>query len=309
MDLIVCRLINVCIQNSILFFIIRKKLQITAQTYKFRIKGINLSVMQKFKNRYGEWGLVAGAAEGLGAAFSEVLANWGFNVIMVDVDEKKMKETAVRLGSTFNVKIVTIVADLSKMDVLEMVMEKMRSLKCRFLVYNAAYGPVKDFQENSPQELDYYLDLNARMPLHMVYEFLKIVEKGQPAGILIMSSLAGLWGTQLVVPYGATKAFNHNLAEGLYYELKDLNIDVLACCAGATDTPNYRNTKPKKNLLGPTIMKPEKVARAALQKIGKKAVFVPGTTNQLNYFLLTRILPRSFSAWMMNRVMFRMYRS
>jgi short-subunit dehydrogenase len=263
--------------------------------------------MQKFKQRYGNWALVAGAAEGLGAAFSTILAEWGMNIIMIDNDEKKLKATARRLKEEYNVELEEICLDLSNIDNISVITEKMIKVDGRLLIYNAAYGPVKYFLDNSAEELDYYINLNSRMPLHLIYQFLKTIPDKQPAGILVMSSLAGLWGTQLVVPYGATKAFDYNLAEGLHYELQDSNIDVMACCAGATDTPNYRDTKPKKILFGPNIMAPHHVAKKALKKLGKKPLYIPGFMNQLTYFLLTRILPRSSSTWLMNRIMAKMY--
>jgi len=265
--------------------------------------------MQHFKNKYGQWALVAGAAEGLGAAFAEVLGGWGMNVILIDRDTTKLKATAERLQAKYGVEVVILSLDLSIMENLDVIIQKMENVGCRLMVYNAAYGPVKDFLTNTPEELDYYVNLNARMPIHLVYRFLGTIPEHEKAGIMLMSSLAGLWGTQLVVPYGATKAFDYNLAEGLHYELKERKIDVMACCAGATDTPNYRNTRPQKNLLGPTIMKAHHVAEHALKNLGKRAVYIPGFSNQLNYFLLTRILPRSFSARLMNRVMYKMYKS
>ena len=264
--------------------------------------------MDGFKKQYGEWGLVAGAAEGLGAAFSEVLASWGLHVIMVDQDTGKMKITAERLRQKYSVSIHEIEADLSDKLNVATIVGQMKKMDCRLLIYNAAYGPVKDFLDNTTDELDYYVNLNSRTPLHLIYRFVKTLPPGQRSGILVMSSLAGLWGTQLVVPYGATKAFDYNLAEGLHYELKDRKIDVMACCAGATDTPNYRSTRPKKNLLGPNILDPQIVAEKALKKLGKRAVYIPGFANQLTYFLLTRLLPRSFSAGMMNRTMAKMYK-
>ncbi len=265
--------------------------------------------MDKFKKRYGDWALVAGAAEGLGAAFSEVLASWGLHVIMVDRDTGKMKATAERLRRDYSVSIQEIEADLSDMLNIATIIEQIKETNCSLLIYNAAYGPVKDFLDNTVDELDYYVNLNSRTPLHLIYRFVKSLPSGQRSGILVMSSLAGLWGTQLVVPYGATKAFDYNLAEGLHYELKGRKIDVMACCAGATDTPNYRSTKPKENLLGPSMLKPHYVADRALRKLGKKAVYIPGFSNQLTYFLLTRIFPRSLSAGLMNRVMYKMYRN
>lgn len=264
--------------------------------------------MQQFKMRYGQWGLVAGGAEGLGAAYSEILARWGMNVILVDVDEEKLTTTSNRLKELYDVEILQLNADLSKIGNLEAIIKKMVEVGCRLIIYNAAYGPVKGFLDNTMEELDYYIDLNARMPIHMIYKFLEIIPKDKPAGILMMSSLAGLWGTQLVVPYGATKAFDYNLAEGLHYELKDRKIDVMACCAGATDTPNYRSTGPKKSFIGPTVLDPHYVAKKALKKLGKKPLYIPGFMNQLTYFLLTRVFTRSFSSRLMNRTMAKMYK-
>ncbi len=264
--------------------------------------------MDKFKKRYGDWALVAGAAEGLGAAFSEILASWGLHVIMVDRDAGKMKVTAERLRDKYSVSIHEIESDLSDKLNVDTLVDQMKEMNCRLLIYNAAYGPVKDFLDNTVHELDYYVNLNSRTPLHLIYGFVKSLPPGQRSGILVMSSLAGLWGTQLVVPYGATKAFDYNLAEGLHYELKNRQIDVMACCAGATDTPNYQSTRPKKNLLGPNILDPLVVAEKSLKKLGKRALYIPGFSNQFTYFLLTRLLPRSFSAGIMNRVMYKMYR-
>jgi len=263
--------------------------------------------MHKFRNRYGRWGLVAGAAEGLGAAFSEVLARWGMNVIMVDVDIEKMQKTASWLEEKFGTEIVKMQADLSKMENIDAIIETINNKGCRLLIYNAAYGPVKGFMENTSEELNYYLDLNSRMPVHLIHQFLKDMPVDQASGILLMSSLAGLWGTQLVVPYGATKAFDFNLAEGLYYEFKHRDTDVMACCAGATDTPNYRSTNPRKNLLGPTVLSPRYVAEKALRNLGRRPLYIPGFMNQLTYFLLTRLFSRSFSTRLMNRTMARMY--
>jgi len=38
----------------------------------------------QFKEKYGPWAIIAGAAEGLGEAWSRALARRGLNLIMVD---------------------------------------------------------------------------------------------------------------------------------------------------------------------------------------------------------------------------------
>ena len=123
-----------------------------------------------------------------------------------------------------------------------------------------------------------------------------------------MSSLAGIWGTGLVAVYSGTKAFNMLLAEALSYELKPFGILVSACCAGAIATPGYLGTHPAQGLVGPSLMKPRDVASYALNNLGRKVIILPGFANRMNYFFLTRFLPRSFSVKLVNMVMSKTYR-
>jgi short-subunit dehydrogenase len=47
-----------------------------------------------------------------------------------------------------------------------------------------------------------------------------------------MSSLTAFHGSPFIATYGATKAFNLVLGEGLWFELRARGVDVLACAAG-----------------------------------------------------------------------------
>jgi hypothetical protein len=122
-----------------------------------------------------------------------------------------------------------------------------------------------------------------------------------------MASLAGMWGTKFLAPYGATKAFNILLAEALHHELKPQNFDVMACVAGATSTPAYLGTNPRYGRIRPSVMTPRKVADGALEALGKKALYIPGLSNRLTCFMLTRIFSRRAGAGLMNRITGKMY--
>jgi uncharacterized protein len=266
--------------------------------------------MTDFSKRFGQWALVAGASEGIGAAFCRELAIRGMNVIMVDVKDAEMKLLATDLESNYSISVRRLLLDLSEDDAAETMITVMKELDCRLLVYNAAYSRVKPFLEAGPGELDMYLDVNARTPLKLVHAFAGFLkETGQPGGILLMSSLAGLWGTSLVATYSGTKAFNLALAEALSHELKPYDIAVSAVCAGATATPGYLGTNPSYGFIRPSVMKPGRVASIALDKLGKKTVIIPGCMNKMTYFLLTRIFPRSISASLVNRTMNRTYKN
>jgi uncharacterized protein len=265
--------------------------------------------MIDYLERFGQWGMVAGAAEGLGAAFCEELASKGMNIVMVDFNENGMESLAGKLEKTFNIRTKRLVLDLAVSNAPEQCMKAMNDVDCRLLVYNAAYSRVKPFLSSDTAELDLYIGVNARTPLKLVYYFAhKLKASKNSGGILLMSSLAGLWGTRLVATYSGTKAFNLLLAEALSHELKPYRIDVSACCAGATATPGYLGTNPTYGFIRPSVMDPGRVASVALKKLGKKILIVPGFSNKMTYFLLTRILPRSLAAALVNRTMGRTYR-
>ena len=264
--------------------------------------------MTDFIKRFGQWGMVAGAAEGIGAAFCEELARKGLNVIMVDINTTEMESLALRLETTFKIQTRSLSIDLGEEYSPERCMEVVKETGCRLLVYNAAYSRVKPFLSADPAELDLYINVNARTPLKLVYSFAnKLKEDKNPGGILLMSSLAGLWGTRLVAAYSGTKAFNLLLAEALSHELAPFDIDVGACCAGATATPGYLGTNPVYGLIKPHVMKPGRVAEIAISQLSKRTVIIPGFSNRVTYFLLTRVLSRRMAAALVNRTMGRTY--
>jgi short-subunit dehydrogenase len=257
-------------------------------------------------DNYGSWACVAGAGEGLGAAFSFGLAHRRFNLILIDKDEEKLNDIQKQLQGKYKLEIQILKLDLQDRNSVDVISESLEHTDCRFMVYNAAYGPVKPFLSNTPEELDLYLNVNMKTPLHLSYRFAHMNQKKQ-AGLLLISSLAGFRGTQFVIPYAASKAFLWNLAEGLYYEFKDTQLDVSVCCPGSIDTPNFRSTKPQKTFVTPKPMKPALVAEEALNKFGKKLFILPGITNKLVHFILNRILPRKIASAIHNSTMKKMY--
>lgn len=265
--------------------------------------------MQKFSEKYGSWALIAGAAEGLGEAFSRALAQQKINLLMVDHQEEKMQELARDLEMEFGISTQCIHLDLSAKDATEIIMDVARRSDCGLLIYNAAFSKVKPFLKNDRDELNSYIDVNCRTQINLVHAFAAhLVGSGKPGGIILMSSLAGLIGMQLVASYAATKAFAWNLAEALHHEFADHNIDIMACLAGATATPAYLATNPEYGWIRPAVLTPQSVAEGALKNLGSKTRYIPGFSNRLNYFILTHILPRRLAAKLANQTMAKMYK-
>jgi short-subunit dehydrogenase len=124
-----------------------------------------------------------------------------------------------------------------------------------------------------------------------------------------MSSLTAFQGTPFVASYGATKAFNLVLAEGLWGELEERGVDVLACCAGATLTPGYERATPARagSWLAPKPQLPAEVAREALAALGRRPLVITGRGNRIASFVMRRLFSRRLAVATMTREMRKRY--
>jgi short-subunit dehydrogenase len=260
--------------------------------------------------RYGNWALVAGAAEGLGEGFCTVLAASGFNIILVDRNKTAMHELALRIEKEFQVESSEIHLDLGLPDAAAQCMKAVKLSDCRLMVYVAAWSRVFRFTGLEPSELDGFLSVNTRTLLHLVHGFSnRLISADKTGGIIMVSSLAGLIGPQFVATYAATKSFGIRLTESLHEELKDSGIDISVCCAGTVSTPTYWKSKPSFDKMKPPVMQPEEVARYAISKLGRKIICIPGFMNRLQYFFLLNFLPRRYARRLVNNAMKKMYGS
>jgi short-subunit dehydrogenase len=99
------------------------------------------------------------------------------------------------------------------------------------------------------------------------------------------------------------------LAEGLWYEWKDKGVDVIACCAGATSTPNFLNTQPEKSsMFAPKVQTPEEVVNECFKKLGKVPSFVTGSGNKFASFIMQKLMPRKMAIQIMGDTTRKMYR-
>lgn len=264
--------------------------------------------MDHFKERYGEWALIAGAAEGIGAAFTTLLAVRGMHVVMADNNLNAMQLLADKIRTEFRVEVRQIPVDMAGQQASDILLESTSDLDCRLMVYVAAYSKVKPFLSGDKEELEKYLFVNNRTPMLLIHGFAsRLKRNGKSGGILLISSLAGLLGPPMVAPYAATKGFLIRLAESLSGEFKPLNIDISVCCAGLTSTPTYTENTPERTRSKTNPMNSNNVAAYALNQLGNKVACIPGWKNQFSYFLLLRLLPHSLSLNVLGRTMRRMY--
>ena len=252
-----------------------------------------------------QWALIAGSAEGLGRAFTELLARQGFNLIMADRDAKQLNKLALEVSLNFGISVRQLVVELGEKNAWEACMNEARAVDCTLLVINAARSEVKPFLDHTPDSLESFVDVNTRTPVLLVHAFANYLkEQGRQGNILLMSSMAGLLAPVYVASYAASKAYLITLGRSLYSEFRQFGIGITVCCSGIINTPKFLESSPHGKV---KMEDPAKVAAYAVKHCGKKAVCIHGRVNRLNYFILSRIFPSALSAYFVNRTMRKIY--
>ena len=242
-----------------------------------------------FVSKYGRWAVVAGASEGLGAAFAASLAARGLNLLLLARRGAQLESVAERLRASAKVEVRAQVCDMARADLANALETLTSDLEVGLAVYNAAYAPVGDFVSRPLGELLQVVDVNVRGPLIFARSLApKMVARGR-GGIVLMSSLAGYQGAPRIATYAASKAFNIVLGEGLWRELRPHGVDVVVSSAGAVRTPGYAKTAAKD---APGTLDADVVAEKTLDALGHGPVVVPGAVNRVARFVLGRVLPR-----------------
>ena len=244
---------------------------------------------EAFVRRYGSWGVVAGASEGLGAAWAEALAARGLNLVLFARRPEVLEATAAVIRARHRVDVRTHALDLAGTGFGAELGRLAGSLEVGFGVFNAAHAPRGPFLDLGLEDQLRSVDVNCRGPLTMAHVLGRRMAARGRGGLVVMSSLAAFHGSPFIATYGATKAFNLVLGEGLWFELRARGVDVLACAAGATLTPGFRKASPDGE---PGMIEPEQVVEEALERLGRAGVMIPGAFNRFASFLMRRVLPR-----------------
>jgi len=242
-----------------------------------------------FASRYGPWGLVAGASEGLGAAWAHALAARGLNLVLIARRFEVLEATAKAIRERHKVEVRTSSLDLAGAALAAELEKLTQGLEVGFAVHNAAHAPGGAFLDSTLDNQLRSIEVNVRAPLTLAHVLGRSMAVRGRGGLVLMSSLTAFSGSPYLTTYGATKAFNLVLGEGLWFELKSKGVDVLAVAAGATKTPGLMRASPNGE---PGMIEPEQVVEEALGRLGRTAVMIPGAFNRFASFFLRRVLPR-----------------
>ncbi|MEU6379146.1 SDR family NAD(P)-dependent oxidoreductase [Streptomyces sp. NPDC046909] len=202
-----------------------------------------MSSDMSFAERYGPWALVLGGSEGVGAAYARAMAERGLKVCLLARRQEKLDEVAADIRGHTGAEVRTAAVDLSLPDATADVVKAVDGLDVGMVMYCAGADPnYQPFLAGPVEIAQPLIHRNCVVPMQICHHFAApMVARGR-GGIVLVSSAAGLHGTPNTAVYGATKAFDMLLAEGLWTELHEQGVDILSLVLGATDTPALRRT-------------------------------------------------------------------
>ena len=246
--------------------------------------------MSNFVEQYGPWALIAGGAQGIGEAYTRYAAARGLNVVVIDISRQALDTLSADIEREYGVSCLGVELDLSRPDVLELVIEAVGEREIGLLIYNAGIADIGPFYKPD-SGLDYErakIAVNVTGPLLLSYHFARPMLLRKTGGIILMSSGAGMQGSPYYGHYSATKAYSLTLAESLWGEFKPYNVSVLACIAGMTmssvaesyahlDTTDFQTTT--------------ELVDETMAALGEKCSLVAGEKNRENRKFMEQ-LPR-----------------
>jgi short-subunit dehydrogenase len=230
------------------------------------------------------------------------------HLVLIARRSELAESLGARLTADYAAQVRVLPLDLARDDIAAAVAAASSDLEIGLLFYNAASSIIGPFFERSLNEHLGEIDTNCRAPMALAYLLGQPMLARKRGGIILMSSMSAFQGSALIANYAATKAYNLLLAEGIWEELRTRGVDVLACCAGATSTPNYLASAPAATgRLRAAAMTPDMVVAETLAALGRHPSGIPGRFNRLAAFVMRRLLPRRVAIRLMGRTMRGMY--
>jgi len=250
--------------------------------------------------------VVTGASSGIGREFARLLAADGYDLMIVARSTDKLKELKASLEKKHQVNVMVLSKDLSVLENVPVVAEKLQKRKVDVLINNAGFGDFGRFTETDWKKEEAMMNLNMQALTLLSKRFAKKMTHQQSGKILNVASTAAFQPGPFMAVYFATKAYVLSFTQALANELKDVGVSVTALCPPATATGFQSEAHMEESGLvenRSSLMSAEKVAEYGYRSLMKgRVIAVPGFKNRLLIFL-QRFLPRGFVVQMIRSML------
>jgi NAD(P)-dependent dehydrogenase (short-subunit alcohol dehydrogenase family) len=208
--------------------------------------------------------IVTGATSGIGLATAELLASAGASTVLTGLAADDPGAVAAGLAET-GLPVEGLACDVTDEVQLANLVATTVERHGRIDVVVANAGVALDtgpHTTSTDTQLDAMFDIHVRSVLRLANLVLPGMAQRRDGVFIVMSSIAGLRGNQVIGLYGMTKAANAQLVRNLAVQWGDRNIRVNAVSPGVIETGFARP------ITGDAAVAERRLARTPLRRFG-----------------------------------------
>ncbi len=181
--------------------------------------------------------LITGASAGIGRACARALAREGARLALTARRQERLEELAGE-AKKVGAEAVFVVGDAREEETARKTVDRAMSTFGRIdiLINNAGMGNYKNLVDTSADEYDEMMDSNVRSTFLFTRHVVPVMIQQREGLVLMLSSMAGVYGFAGEATYCATKFAQIGFAQGLDKELRPHGIKVGAICPGGVKT-------------------------------------------------------------------------
>ena len=254
---------------------------------------------------------VTGAGSGIGRETALAFAREGAEMVISDIDETTVKETAAQITARGGIAHAYTI-DVSDADAVEQFAEQVSAEHGvpDIVVNNAGVGQAGLFLDTPREEFDRVLDINFGGVVNCCRSFgRRLVDRGTGGHIVNVSSMAAYSPQQSMNAYSTSKAAVFMFGDCLRAELDQAGVGLTTVCPGVIDTNIVHTTRfdvpagkqAKVEARRAQIEKafaarhygPEKVAKAIVSAVKKNKPIRPVTPEAYFVYGVAHLLPQA----------------
>jgi 3-oxoacyl-[acyl-carrier protein] reductase len=218
---------------------------------------------QRLENKVA---LITGASAGIGRASARLLAAEGARLVITARREDRLKQLAAE-ARELGVECVYVVGDAREEATAIQAVELAKATFGRIdiLINNAGVGNYKNLVDTSADDYDQMMDSNVRSTFLFTRHAVPVMIEQRSGLVLMISSMAGVYGFPGEAVYCATKFAQVGFAQGLDKELRPYGIKVGTICPGGVKTEfALGKGRTEASVAESTMLEADDVAQAVL---------------------------------------------
>ena len=185
----------------------------------------------------GKVAIITGASAGIGQACATTLAQAGAHLVLTARRQERLDEL-VKQCEDLGAQAIAVAGDAREEATAQQVVEAAVAKFGRIdiLLNNAGTGNYQELVETSAEDYDEMMDTNVRSTFLFSRHAVPVMIEQKSGTLLMLSSIAGIYGFAGEAVYCATKFAQIGFAQALDRELRERGIKVGVICPGGVKT-------------------------------------------------------------------------